>query len=259
MSDADDKTRTEESTEAAERARAKRKLTVSSVIILAVVVLSVVGAIGSPIISRNREQKKNRNKNKELCETMLEQCYGISKKTANVQVVGTLSTYFSFSFREQNRTYEGYVDHGVMMTDLYYEDLVQAVEDRTGDAFADMRARLESEKCKVYEPEVCVYEKLPAWITKEEIAKYMRGESEHPEAWEEVDISCNIAVVSQYDIKLGKEDFRTLREKIPFLDTLKIRCFRFESDRNRESDAYKIFTYNPKEDGLTTVTRPEKQ
>ena len=214
----------------------------------------------SVVISRDKRQKKQTNENQERCEALLEQYYGISKETANVQVVGSLSSYFSFSFRLQNKTYEGDVDRGVMETTLFVEDLEQEVGNRTQVALMGLVSLLSNNGYIVHESDINVPTRLPAWITKDEIEKYLRGESEHQEEWKKIKITCYISVVSREGVELKKEDFSALREKIPFLNTLTIGCFRYEDEQKNKwsENAYKQFTYNPTEDSLATVIRPSK-
>ena len=233
---------------------------------IVLLVLCIVGIIAglvyrlcAPAVSLKKRLAQT-NENKERCEAMLEQYYGISKETANVQVVGSLSSYFSFSFRLQNKTYEGDVDCGVMKTTLFVEDLEQEVGNRTQVALMGLVSLLSNNGYIVHESDINVPTRLPAWITKDEIEKYLRGESEHQEEWEKIKITCYISVVSREGVELKKEDFSALREKIPFLNTLTIGCFRYEDkEKNKWSEnAYKQFTYNPTEDSLATVIRPSK-
>jgi len=241
---------------------AKNKMLRTVLLILCIIcaISTVAIPILSVVISRDKRQKKQTNENQERCEAMLEQYYGISKETANVQVVGTLSSYFSFSFRVQNKTYEGDVDRGVMETTLFVEDLEQEVGNRTQVALMGLVSLLSNNGYIVHESDINVPSRLPAWITKDEIEKYLRGESEHQEEWEKIKITCYISVVSREGVELKKEDFSALREKIPFLNTLTIGCFRYEDEQKNKwsENAYKQFTYNPTEDSLATVIRPSK-
>ena len=234
---------------------------------IVLLVLCIVGIIAglvyrlcAPAVSLKKTKLAQTNENQERCEAMLEQYYGIPKETANVQAKGVSSDYIWFSFRAQNKTYEGYVNHGVMETTLFVEDLEQEVGNRTQVALMGLVSLLSNNGYIVHESDIDVPSRLPAWITKDEIEKYLRGESEHQEEWEKIKISCYISVVSREGVELKKEDFSALREKIPFLNNLTIGCFRYEDkEKNKWSEnAYKQFTYNPTEDSLATVIRPSK-
>ena len=241
---------------------AKNKMIRTVLLILCIIcaISTVAIPILSVVISRDKRQKKQTNENQERCEALLEQYYGIPKEIANVQVKSVLSDYIRFSFRAQNKTYEGYVNHGVMETTLFVEDLEQEVGNQTEIALVRFLSILLNNGYIVHESDIDVPSRLPAWITKDEIEKYLRGESEHQEEWEKIKITCYISVVSREGVELKKEDFSALREKIPFLNTLTIGCFRYEDkEKNKWSEnAYKQFTYNPTEDSLATVIRPSK-
>ena len=112
---------------------AKNKMIRTVLLILCIIcaISTMAIPILSVVISRDKRQKKQTNENQERCEALLEQYYGIPKEIANVQVKGVSSDYIRFSFRAQNKTYEGYVNHGVMETTLFVEDLAQEVGNQT--------------------------------------------------------------------------------------------------------------------------------